>query len=129
MNFSNVESDSQMDWIIHAVWEFGPEGTSNNHTHGMEKYDHLDFQLVLHVAPKLIGYLLNSMGMRVLAGERFAQGDMVKGLFDDCDVRLDLHRETGRDVLRLIIPDGKNRFPEDPLCKAPYKYQTRKMFY
>lgn len=53
---------------------------------------------------------------------------MVEGLFLDCDVRIDLFKETGRDVLRLIIPDGDNRFPEEPFCKAPYKFQTQVMF-
>ena len=117
-----------IDWIIHAVFDYGPKGTRNSHTHGMEKYNHLDFQVVLNIPEPDISYLLNTMGIRVQNGERFAPGDMVQGLFEDCDVRLDLFRETGRSVIRLVIPDGNNIFPEDPRCKAPYKYQTVRMF-
>ena len=72
--------------------------------------------------------LLNTIALRVQAGESFQAGDMIKGLYEDCDIRLDLFRETGRDILRLIIPDKHNRFPENPLCEAPYKYQTLRLF-
>ena len=120
--------NNQYTWLIHSVFDYGPGNTKNNHTHGMEDFGHLDFQVVLNIKPAEIGYLLNTMGERVRDGERFQSGDMIKGLFLDCDVRLDLFRETGRDVLRLIIPDGDNRFPEYPLCKAPYIFQTQKMF-
>jgi len=117
------------NWIIHTIiGAYGPGGTVNSHTHGMEKYGHPDFQLVLNVKPEEIGRLLNTMGQRVQKGEKFKSGDMVKGLFLDCDVRLDLVFETGRGVLRLIIPDADNIFPEDPNCMEPYKYQTYPMF-
>lgn len=55
-------------------------------------------------------------------------GDMVSGLYTDCDILLKKVRETGRDVLRLIIPDKYNHFPEDPDCKEPYKHQELNMF-
>ena len=117
------------NWIVHLVFDVQEsENCGNTHTHGMDQYDHLDFQVVLKVAPNIFGYLLNTMGDRVRNGEKFKTGDMVSGLFEDCDVRLDLFKETGRDVLRLIIPDGDNNFPESPLCKEPYKSQTQIMF-
>jgi len=117
------------DWNIHYVIDSrGPGGIVNSHTHGMEEYDHLDFQLVLNVKQEEIGRLLNTMGLRVQNGEKFKAGDMVKDLYLDCDVRLDLFYETGRSVLRLIVPDANNFFPEDPKCKEPYKYQTVKRF-
>ena len=31
--------------------------------------------------------------------------------------------EGGRTVLRVVIPDGKNRFPEDTNCEYPYTLQ------
>lgn len=51
---------------------------------------------------------------------------MVSGIFEDCDVRLDLFEETGRNVLRVIIPDSHGRFPEDPQCAEPYRLQRMK---
>ena len=67
--------------------------------------------------------LLYNLGLRVQAGERFKAGDLVEGIFDRCPLRLDEAEECGRKVLRVIIPDDENRFPEDPECEYPYSYQ------
>ena len=48
---------------------------------------------------------------------------MVSGIYEDCGIRLKKIRETGRDVLRLIIPDKHNRFPEDENYMEPYRLQ------
>ena len=53
---------------------------------------------------------------------------MVSGIYEDCGIRLKKVRETGRDVLRLIIPDKHNRFPEDENCMEPYRHQELEMF-
>ena len=125
----------KIDWIIHLIAngvvcedcgkvESGfPDYICNAHTHGMEQYGHLNFQLVLHCNPNEIGYVLNTLGLRVQAGERFKAGDMVEGIFEDCPVRLDEAYECGRKVLRVVIPDSRNRFPENPACEYPYSYQ------
>lgn len=73
--------------------------------------------------PEDMGYVLNTFGLRVQEGERFKAGDMVEGIFLDCPVRLDEFDESGRKVLRDIIPDSRNRFPEDSNCDYPYSYQ------
>ena len=76
----------KIDWIIHLVAngvceECGREEqlfltyTCNAHTHGMEKYGHPDFQLVLAYPKEEICRILNTMGLRVQAGERFQAGD------------------------------------------------------
>lgn len=126
---------AKIDWIIHIlangvycencgkVENPYPQYICNVHTHGMEKYGHPDFQLVIHMTAPEMGYLLNTLGLRVQAGERFHAGDLVEGVFLDCPVRLDEFEECGRKVLRLIIPDSQNRFPEDPDCDYPYNYQ------
>ena len=126
----------KVDWIWHYIANGNvcdccnevenslPQFMCNAHTHGMNKYNHKDFQVVLDTDTKTIGYLLNTMGLRVQAGERFSNGDIVSGLFEDCDVRLLEVPEGDRTVLRLVIPDGKNRFPEDPTCDYPYNQQV-----
>ena len=126
---------AEIDWIIHFIGngvfcpdcgkiETGfPQYICNAHTHGMEKYGHPDFQVVIHMSTQNIGYVLNLLGLRVQAGERFSAGDLVSDVFEDCPVRLDAFEETGRQVLRVVIPDGKNRFPEDPHCDYPYSFQ------
>lgn len=64
------------------------------------------------------------MGLRVQSGERFHDGDMVSGIYEDCDVRLDAYEETGRMVLRVVIPDQHNVFPENKCCESPYHLQN-----
>lgn len=126
----------KVDWVIHHVTNgvvcvycgtvedaFLP-CACNAHTHGMERYNHPDFQLVLDVPPKELSYILNTMGLRVQNGERFKVGDMVSGIFEDCDIRLDEFEEDGRKVLRIVIPDGDNVFPDEPNCKEPYNLQA-----
>ena len=47
----------------------------------------------------------------------------ILGIYEDCDVRLTEFEETGRMVLRVIIPDKHNRFPEDAGCDVRYTLQ------
>lgn len=126
---------SNIDWIIHcvangAICEKGGcvedcmlPRTCNAHTHGMEKYGHKDFQLVLRYDFREICRILNTLGLRVQAGEKFKAGELVEGIYGDCPVRLDEFEETGRTVFRVIIPDKNNKFPEDADCTDWYPLQ------
>ncbi|RFZ76103.1 hypothetical protein DS742_25350 [Lacrimispora amygdalina] len=127
----------KVDWIIHccengACDECGRVETNflpytcNAHTHGMERYEHMDFQMVLHLGHREIMRILNTLGLRVQAGERFKDGDMVAGIYEDCNIRLTKYIETGRWVLRVIIPDKYNVFPEDDHCMETYRLQLLK---
>lgn len=124
----------QINWIIHCCtngvcdecgnveMSFLPY-TCNAHTHGMEQYGHMDFQMVLRVSNTEIMRILNTLGLRVQSGEKFKAGDYVSGIYEDCDVRLDEFWETDRSVLRVIIPDKNNIYPEDESCAIPYRFQ------
>lgn len=124
-----------LEWIIHYVQNGSCECcgkeehsfipfTCNAHTHGMERYDnHQDFQMVLDCGPEQICYILNSLGVMVQSGHRFSAGDLVEGIFTDCSVRLDEFEETGRKVLRVVIPDANNKFPDEADCREEYKLQ------
>lgn len=116
----------KVDWVIHYVIDCEGEGEGgivNIHTHGMENYSHINFQLVLPVHEDQAQLILNSICFAVQDGRRFDVGEQKKDLYN-CVFRLDAHKESGRDVLRLILPDPEWRFPENPLCNEPYKYQT-----
>lgn len=129
---------AKIDWIIHLCANGIPceecgkvengflSQTCNAHTHGMEKYHHMDFQLVLALPVEEIARILNTLGLRVQAGEHFQNGDLVSGIYEDCDIRLDEYEETGRTVLRVIIPDKYNVFPEDGCCMPAYRVQLLK---
>ena len=125
----------KIDWIIHCCAngvvceeckkvETGfLQYACNAHTHGMERYHHMDFQMVLYLPFEEIGRILNTLGLRVQAGERFHHGDLVSGIYEDCDIRLDEYEETGRRVLRVVIPDKYNVFPEEENCMPVYRLQ------
>lgn len=124
----------EVDWVIHLVANGACDACGkmetgflpylcNAHTHGMENYGHMDFQMVLRTSDREIARILNTLGLRVQAGERFHTGDFVSGIYEECDVRLDAFEETGRQVLRVIIPDRYNVFPEGERCMEPYKQQ------
>ena len=85
-------SSNKIDWIIHLVANgacdaCGKEETGflsytcNAHTHGMERYGHPDFQIVLSLPPREIGRILNTLGRRVQDGERFCHGRYVSGIY------------------------------------------------
>ena len=121
----------KVDWIIHyTIDDSFINYACNAHTHGMEKYNHPDFQVVLHLGSKEVCRILNTLGLRVQAGETFKNGDAVKGIYEDCDVRLIEFEETGRKVLRVVIPDQNNQFPEEDGCAWPYtnqKFETKEL--
>lgn len=126
--------EKKVDWVWHFVAngvqcdECGkvengfPTYICDAHTHGMNRYGHLEFQVVINYGPEEVGRLLNEMGRRVQNGERFKNGDVVKGLYLDCDILLmEIPDVNNQPVLRLIIPDKHNKMPED--STPPHSYQ------
>lgn len=127
--------ERKVDWVWHYVTngvrceECGktengfPEYICDAHTHGMNKYGHLEFQVVVNYGPEEIGRLLNEMGRRVQNGEKFKDGEVVKGLYLDCDIVLrEIPDSSDQPVLRLIIPDKENRMPEE--SSPPHSLQV-----
>ena len=125
----------EIDWIIHlccngaACAECGEVENGflpfmcNAHTHGMGKYHHPDFQMVLNLPNSEIGRILNTFGSMAQSGRRFHDGEYVLGIYEDCSVRLMEFTECGRKVLRVVIPDKHNVYPENPACELPYSLQ------
>lgn len=106
----------------------GPGGCRNSISIGLEAFGHPNFQVVLNLSIPDVVMILAGLCGRVEDGERFEAGQMVEDIFTDCKIRLDAHKDGGQDVLRVIIPDKNNLFPEDPDCEQPYTYQTHQMF-
>ena len=109
------------DWIIHGVCD-GQH--VNFHTHGMEKYGHMDFQIVLPYPHQELCRILNTLGFQVREGHAFKAGERIPGIYLDCDVKVLEFEETGRTVLRVIVPDKNNRFPDEAGCEYPYTLQS-----
>lgn len=129
-----MEKTPVVDWIVHYVGngiecaECGkiedcfPQYVCDAHTHGMNRYNHLEFQVIIAYGLQETGRLLNEMGFKVQNGQRFKDGDRISGLYLDCDI---LIKQTcdcdGKPILRLVIPDKDNKLPEDSL--PPFSYQ------
>lgn len=118
----------KIDWMIHyVVDEAECPYLVNAHTHGMEKYNHQDFQFVLNEGMENVGWILNTLGLRVQNGERFNNGQTIKNFSNGYDGRFQEFYETGRKVLRFIIPDKYGRFPEDDECSFVLSLQIREL--
>lgn len=96
------------------------------HTVGlMETFGHPELQLIIDYGPNEIMRILNTIGIRIKNGERFKEGDMIKGIYEDCELRLDCI-DDGYGIepyLRVIIPDRNNLFPEEPGCNTLHSLQ------
>ncbi len=127
------------DWIIHLVMNGAECGecekkengflryTCDSHTHGMEKYNHPNFQIVVDFEPDYIMGILNILCFMVQSGRKFHNGEFVEGIIDERKLRLDKHIENGFEIFRVVFPDDNNLFPEDANCKYPYSVQNFKV--
>lgn len=98
------------------------DGICDFHTHGLkEGYGHTEFQLIIHYPREELFDILMRFADCVREGRRFHDGEFIEGIFFDCPVRLTLTKDQfGEDVFRIIIPDSRNRWPEDKVCEYPY---------
>ena len=97
----------------------------NAKTHGMDKYGHKEFQMVLKIDHKMVMYILNSLGKRVQAGEKFQSGDYVSEIIEGFDLRLQEFPDGDTCVLRVFIPDPNGKFPDDIDCESIYALQKQ----
>ena len=129
----NMKKFEKPNWVYHYVCngacdidgkqkDYFPKYICDAHTHGMFNYNHPEFQVVIDYGPKEVGRLLNSVGFMVKEGKRFKNGDVIKGLYEDCDITLcEMGDHQGKPILRLIIPDQNNKMPSE--AAEPYNMQ------
>lgn len=117
-------------WNIHFITDRATKHNyTDKHTHGMETYKHLNFQLVVPYGPKPTSGILNSLCDMVAAGRRFSDGELVDDVLEDCQVKLfRVKTYDDKDVFRVIVPDDDGRFPEDAGCDKEFKHQYEWMF-
>jgi hypothetical protein len=101
-------------WAAHYVSV--DENHINCHTHGaMEKLGHLDLQIVLPVPAVSANHILKILMNRIKDGMKYQEGEMyleaLRNDHPDCPIYFKKFRETGRDVLRVILPDVNNLHP------------------
>ena len=92
--------NNNIDWIIHLVAngacdECGKEEkgflpyTCNAHTHGMEKYGHPDFQVILSLPPVKSEGSSTHWGLGFRKENAFRPAGMYPASMPTCDIRLD----------------------------------------
>jgi hypothetical protein len=85
----------------------------NAHTHGFDiSWDHLDFQIVLPLPPKIVSQILDTFANRVKDGERFEPDTQIEG-GSQFGCKLAAATECGRPILRIVFPDSTGKFPGD----------------
>lgn len=123
----------EIDWTIQCIMPYPPKSNPfhiNYHTIGMEeKYDNLDFQIVLPVDKNTAGLILNYLCHLVKRGYTITEDTIVKGLTDDNnEVYFVKRKEGNREVLRLVFPDNRGKYPDNPDCAFPFNKQLDNVF-
>ena len=100
-----IESVERVGWYGHLVNGGGLTGF-DAHTHGLEeKYNHPNFQILISLPKNTVQSIFWGFVDRIKEGERFEHGGMYSKIIKNFPVQLAWARESGRRVLRIILPD------------------------
>lgn len=115
-----IETYERLGYYIHYV---PLPDCINAHTHGFDiSWDHLDFQIVLPLPPKIVSGLLSTLAERVKKGERFEPDTEIEGA-TSFGCKLVGATECDRPVLRVIFPDPTGKYPGDEGVAEGYAEQ------
>lgn len=124
------ESLQKYGWFAHYVGELEGQPLDreanlvNFHTHGLnDTHNHLDFQVVLPVPPKVCHSIFWRLVNLIEEGRVFEEDEVTSGVIgNDYQVTFKKVREGNRQVLRVIMPDASGNLDEDELS-GMYKEQ------
>lgn len=109
---------AKVGWYGHIVENAdGPTGF-NCHTHGLA----VDFQIVFPVSHYVADSVLTTMADRSKGGEKFIDGQEIHGVIRNYPIKLALATESGREVLRIILPDRHGKFGKEAEGAFPLQY-------
>lgn len=102
--------------VITGVDNSSPTGF-NMHTHGLDRFGHLDFQIVLPVKPEIGHEFFRILVGIIKSGKgKFEDGSISTELMSNSmPVKFIKVQETGREVLRLIFPDRHGNINMDDM--------------
>jgi len=113
----------RVGWIVHYVLDHEEKAVPfvNAHTHGiLEKYGHADLQICLAtrlgVPTDVIHQMLHAVVRQIEDGVVFAAGHKSGEVMEGYDVKFVDAEENGRHVLRVLLPDNRGAFPDEPGC-------------
>lgn len=117
------EMMEKLGWYWHYVLDDPQPPFANIHTHGFEKtFGQPDVQIVFPLPPEMAQGVLNSIVDLLKKGVRLEPGKRYAEVLQDFEVEFALAEESGRRVLRFILPD-KDGFTARGLIAQPYAKQ------
>lgn len=99
-------------WIAHLVLPDDETGMANYHTHGLA----MDLQIVLPICPDLAKNLLQAAVDLLKSGTELLHGVDYSRIVDGYSVRFVRAIESGRPVLRMIIPNSDGKLDRDQMA-------------
>ena len=114
-------------WYLHHVTDdsFCPNNT-NSHTHHLtESFGHKDFQVCLNIRPDIIHAILTNLVEEIKKGAKYEVGKKYDGILTGYQVEFIDAIETGREVLRLLLPDENGKYEHSPYSDQLTKLNNR----
>lgn len=116
-------------WYTHAVpaeqYKDAPN-LANYHTHGLsETMSHPDLQIVIPVDAKVAHSIFGQFIEQIKGGLTIQDGDELH-LNPKYMCQFKTFRETGREVLRIILQDKGGKYPWDEDCAPGFDQQLTK---
>jgi len=95
------------------------------HTHGLEQSQggHYDLEITLPVSGEDAAEVISNVVDKIKKGKEFRDGDIVSGILVGYDVKFVKRKESGRDILRILLPDRDGRYPEHADCDPRFSEQ------
>ena len=118
MKFFESDQLAQYGFYIHAVYEANENGLINVHTHGLAAEGLEDLQVVLPIEPNHAMGVIHSAVEVIRARGAVELGDCADVL-EGLRVRLVAGIESGRFVIRIILPDPTGSLERDNMV-SPY---------
>lgn len=99
----------------------------NAHTHGLDKYNHLEFECALPYTAKDMEQIFNILAYLVIRkGNHFEEGCYTNILTDNYRlyfVEMPDHFDEAKTILRSIYPDDDGKMPWEDGCEEHYALQ------
>jgi hypothetical protein len=106
-------------WVWHYVVD-DLSDTVNAHTHGLVKnFGHVDLQITLPLSMLKVRGVFNSVVDHIKEGRRFVDGEVAdRILCEPYKVKFVRAEESGREVLRIIVPDARGSLDPETMDRA-----------
>lgn len=119
LELTEAKKIKKFGFITHFVTdndETSPTG-HNVHTHGLEQFGHLDFQIVIPMdnSGRMAHNIFRNLVDKIKDGQKFQAGKCYPNIIANYDVSFILAAENGREILRVILPDTEGNLNKEDI--------------